>query len=88
MFGHTVREAIGANVSMLMPEPHGRKHDTYIASYLRTGQAMALAKREGHELALLYIDLGRFKAVNDSLGHDAGMYEAKQARNAFRFYQP
>jgi diguanylate cyclase (GGDEF)-like protein/PAS domain S-box-containing protein len=150
MFGHTVREAIGANVSMLMPQPDAREHDTHIASYLRTGQAkvigrarevnalrrdgtvfpielnvtelklggtrsftavmrdiaerklneehirrlahhdsltglpnrtlfydrlrqaMALAKRERHGLALLYIDLDRFKAVNDSLGHDAG----------------
>jgi len=34
--------------------------------------ALARAKREHEQLALLYIDLDRFKLINDTLGHDAG----------------
>lgn len=34
--------------------------------------AFALAQRHGHEVALLYLDLNSFKAINDSLGHAAG----------------
>jgi diguanylate cyclase (GGDEF)-like protein len=34
--------------------------------------ALARAKRETEKLALLYIDLDRFKLINDTLGHDAG----------------
>jgi diguanylate cyclase (GGDEF)-like protein len=34
--------------------------------------ALARAKRESEKLALLYIDLDRFKLINDTLGHDAG----------------
>ena len=38
----------------------------------RLDHAIALAKRLGQTLSLLYIDLDRFKPINDSLGHDAG----------------
>lgn len=40
--------------------------------YDRLGQAIALARRDEYSVALLYLDLDGFKAVNDTLGHDAG----------------
>ncbi|OIN92807.1 MAG: hypothetical protein AUJ20_06395 [Comamonadaceae bacterium CG1_02_60_18] len=38
----------------------------------RLSQAMANARRNGTCLALMYIDLDKFKPVNDSLGHAVG----------------
>ena len=35
-------------------------------------QAIARARRDQHSLALLYLDLDRFKEVNDTFGHAAG----------------
>jgi len=38
----------------------------------RLEQALAQSKRHGRPLSLLFLDLDRFKDVNDTLGHDAG----------------
>jgi diguanylate cyclase (GGDEF)-like protein/PAS domain S-box-containing protein len=38
----------------------------------RLGQAIAAARRNKSQLAILFIDLDRFKNINDSMGHSVG----------------
>jgi diguanylate cyclase (GGDEF)-like protein len=38
----------------------------------RLEQAIELARRQGRELAVMFMDLDRFKHINDSLGHATG----------------
>jgi len=38
----------------------------------RLGQSMSLAKRERTRMALMFLDLDKFKPVNDEFGHPAG----------------
>jgi diguanylate cyclase (GGDEF)-like protein len=38
----------------------------------RLRQAISLAKRQGKQLAVLFVDLDQFKRINDSLGHTMG----------------
>jgi diguanylate cyclase (GGDEF)-like protein len=38
----------------------------------RLGQAIELAHRHGRQLAVMFMDLDRFKHINDSLGHAVG----------------
>jgi two-component system CheB/CheR fusion protein len=45
MFGYSVSETIGKNVSMLMPSPHREQHDAYLARYLRTGEPHIIGMR-------------------------------------------
>ena len=54
----------------------------------RLQQALATARREGTKAALLYLDLDRFKPINDELGHEIGdavlIEVARRMRDAVR----
>ena len=38
LFGYTMDEVVGKNVSLFMPSPHREQHDAYLDRYLRTGE--------------------------------------------------
>ncbi|GAB6051556.1 hypothetical protein JCM17960_03760 [Magnetospira thiophila] len=42
IFGYTAAEVIGQNIKMLMPEPDRGRHDSYLANFVRTGQAKVI----------------------------------------------
>lgn len=50
----------------------------------RLQQALATAKRDGAQLALMFIDLDRFKPVNDAHGHDIGDLLLKEVAQRVR----
>jgi diguanylate cyclase (GGDEF)-like protein/PAS domain S-box-containing protein len=46
--------------------------------------AIRSAQRHGKQLAVLFIDLDRFKAINDALGHEAGDRMLKEMARRFK----
>ncbi len=50
----------------------------------RLQQALSYAKREKQRVALMYVDLDRFKPVNDTLGHVVGDWLLKQVAMRMR----
>lgn len=70
---HLIRErALYAEISRLARQDAltGLPNRTLLHDRLST--AIAAANRHGHKLGVVFMDLDRFKHVNDSLGHAAG----------------
>jgi diguanylate cyclase (GGDEF)-like protein len=47
-------------------------------------QALKVAKREGHAMALFFMDLNGLKGINDTLGHQAGEQALRDAADVLR----
>ncbi|WP_296651444.1 PocR ligand-binding domain-containing protein [Paraburkholderia sp.] len=52
--------------------------------YDRADQAIGLARRENRKVALLFLDLDRFKQVNDAYGHEIGDWLLVEAANRIK----
>jgi diguanylate cyclase (GGDEF)-like protein len=50
----------------------------------RLDQALSRHRRTGSQLAILFMDLNRFKVINDSLGHDVGDILLRQVADRLR----
>ena len=58
LFQLTAEEVLGQNVSILMPEPHRIRHDSYLSNYLATGDAQVIGI--GREVEAARKDGSRF----------------------------
>jgi len=68
----TVRKQAAQKIEHLARHDHLTKLLNRFSLMERLSQALELAKRASCHLAIMFIDLDRFKNINDSLGHHIG----------------
>ncbi len=74
MVFHDVSEARALTLRMSYEAQHDSLTDLPNRALMteRLTQALAFADRNRHKIAVLFLDIDRFKSVNDSLGHETG----------------
>ena len=87
MFGYQADEVIGENVSCLMPQPYRREHDTYLESYLKTGEKRiigigreVIAQRKGGDVFPVDLAVGEVRLADRR--RFAGFIRDNSARRA------
>lgn len=80
-----IAQSIGSQIGQYMVRMQAEEAVKFVATHdaltglpnrvmfnQRLGHAIAQARRYGRRLAVLFIDLDRFKIINDTLGHESG----------------
>ena len=85
MFGYTEAEAIGQNVSLLMPEPDRSRHDAYISHHLTTGERKVIgigravtARRKDGQAFPIHLSVGEMEI--DGEAHFTGILHDLSSR--------
>jgi len=91
LFGYRADEVVGQNVKMLMPEPYHGEHDSYLSSYLRSGEKRIIGsgrevvgRRKDGSTFPMYLSVGEGelngKRIFVGIIHDLTPLKAEVAR--------
>ena len=68
LWGYTVNEMVGRNLSILMPEPYSSLHDQFLRNYLRTGKTNVIGKVRSYPPPSLHISLSLSTLYSSLIG--------------------